>query len=1178
MAQSDNFLDEGTVRHFKNELTGEIPSLNLPTDRPRTSPSASLLLPYDLTLTPPLIAQLQALAADGQSTLYAIFLAAFQILLSRYGDQPVFYLASQSHPKAGTADGISLLKANLSQQPSATQFLTDVANAIPAGVGMDPSTVASMATEMGVDPDLWQTLWRVQFDLVTEKELQSQPFNGHSGAEAAHIQLALPQELRLRITVGVQDLRVRFEYAAALYDPETIQRMAGHLTCLLQSIVDHPEQSITELNLLTSAEREQLLTEWNATAADYPQDRCIHHLFEEQVLRTPNAVAIICEEVQLTYAALNQRANQLAHHLLALGVEPEDRVGICMERSPEMLVALLAILKAGGAYVPLDPTYPPARIAFIVADAGMDLLVTTQTLGEPFADRVKQSVYLDRDAEIIAQNRVENPQTGVSSRNLAYTIYTSGSTGQPKGVSIEHRSVVNFLTSMAATPGLTAQDTLLAVTTISFDIAGLELYLPLIKGAKIVLASSQVAADGQRLMQLMHSARPTIMQATPATWRLLLVYGWQGSPDLKILCGGEALTQDLAEKLLERGASVWNLYGPTETTIWSTVHRVLAPSNGAGEEDANGVVSIGRPLANTSIYILDAHGQPVPVGVIGELFIGGDGLARGYFNRPALTTERFLPHPFDNQPDARIYKTGDLARYRADGAIDFLGRADHQVKLRGFRIELGEIESTLNRHPGVAQSVVVLKEDDDAHKRLVAYLTLNPEEVLPLPAWQLHRLPNQLPLAVINKMEADHLYELIFEYLIYMKHGIQIPPAACVLDIGANIGISMIFIHMQSPDAKIYAFEPVPDIFEVLQSNAAIYRDIPAVLMPMGLSSQPGEVKFTYYPNWSALSGIYGDVQDEEELSRSFIKNAYGDLSEYTEDWLNNRFQGKTVTCELRTISQIIREEQLDKIDLVKINVEKSELDILLGIEEQDWDRIDQLVIEVHDSEGRMEAIQALLRQHGFEYAVEQTSPLKDTVLFMVYARRPQADSTASQPAAQTAPTLQLSRPALRVEDLVETLAQHLPDYMHPSAFMTLPALPLTPNGKVDRNALPPLDDTVWTRSDTTYVPAEKALEEQIAQIWQEVLQLPRLGVLDRFFELGGNSLLAAQVHQRLTQAIPQFTLSMVEMFQFPTIRSLSDFLSQDPADTPTQAGVETGQQRADKRKARSRQRRSQRS
>jgi amino acid adenylation domain-containing protein len=384
-----------------------------------------------------------------------------------------------------------------------------------------------------------------------------------------------------------------------------------------------------------------------------------------------------------------------------------------MERSLEMVIALLGILKAGGAYVPLDPTYPRERLAYVMGDAQVKVVLTEADLASWFPANQAHLVHLDKAGDLLVRESEVDPNCGVRGEDRAYVIYTSGSTGRPKGVEIPHRAVVNFLSSMREQPGMTEKDILLAVTTISFDIAGLEIYLPLTTGARAVIASREIAADGSRLSRYIDETRATAMQATPATWQMLLNAGWQGRKQLKILCGGEAVTGELAAELLERAESVWNLYGPTESTIWSTLWRV---------EPEKRSVPIGRPIANTEIYILDGHLQPVPLGVPGELHIGGAGLAHGYLNRPELTAKKFIPTPFSDDPGARLYKTGDLVRYRADGNIEYLGRLDYQVKIRGFRIELGEIESVLLQHPAIAETVVVAREEQPGDKRLVAYI------------------------------------------------------------------------------------------------------------------------------------------------------------------------------------------------------------------------------------------------------------------------------------------------------------------------------------------------------------------------------------------------------------------------------------------------------------------------
>ncbi len=464
------------------------------------------------------------------------------------------------------------------------------------------------------------------------------------------------------------------------------------------------------------AEPHQLLVEWNDTQTDYPADKCIHHLFEEQVERSPDAIAAVFGEEQLTYRELNQRANQLAHHLQTLSVGPEVLVGICVERSLEMVVGLLGILKAGGAYVPLDPHYPPERLAMMLTDAQPAVLLSQSHLLDTLPNTSATIITLDKDWA--TYQPLTNPTSTIKSDNLAYVIYTSGSTGRPKGVQIIHRALTNFLTSMQERPGLTRHDVLVAVTTLSFDIAALEIYLPLIVGAKLIIATQDSVADGSRLQSLLHEHQVTVMQATPTTWRLLLLTGWQNETRIKILCGGEVLPNELAKQLVARSDSVWNLYGPTETTIWSTVYQV--------KDVTHQPIPIGKAIPNTSLYVLNRHLEPVPVGMAGDLYIGGAGVARGYLNRPEETAEKFIPNPFGQ---GRLYKTGDLARWLPDGNLEFSGRIDDQVKRRGFRIELGEIEAVLNQHRMVEQSLVALKERGAGDKQLVAYIQPTPQNV-----------------------------------------------------------------------------------------------------------------------------------------------------------------------------------------------------------------------------------------------------------------------------------------------------------------------------------------------------------------------------------------------------------------------------------------------------------------
>jgi amino acid adenylation domain-containing protein len=533
---------------------------------------------------------------------------------------------------------------------------------------------------------------------------------------------------RFDLTVEVYprygELWAFFDYNSDLYEAETIDRIEQHYLAILRAVCADPNQAIASIPLLSPSEQRKLLVEWNHTREDF-SEICFHQRFEAHAQATPERIAVIADGTAVTYGELEERANRIASHLQSRGAGPEKLVALCLERSADLVASILAIAKAGAAYVPLDPAYPAARIANIFEDAKPLAVLTTRSLLSVLPVKGKDDSFdviclddldgSENSKSLHSAQKAAAVSSSVQPDNLAYVIFTSGSTGRPKGVQITHRALVNFLESMSKEPGYSADDVLLAVTTISFDIAGLELLLPLYTGSTVCIALEP--GDPESLLADLDRYRPTVMQATPATWKLLIAAGWKGASYLKILCGGEAMDTDLARSLLVRCESLWNMYGPTETTIWSAV----LPIEHVGEE----AIPVGRPIQNTSFYILDPSGQPVPQGAPGELWIGGEGLARGYLNRPDLTAERFVVIPFAESPEAnpgmRLYRTGDLVRYRPDGTLDFLGRMDHQVKLRGFRIELGEIENALRNCHGVADAVTLLREDN-GEKRLVAYL------------------------------------------------------------------------------------------------------------------------------------------------------------------------------------------------------------------------------------------------------------------------------------------------------------------------------------------------------------------------------------------------------------------------------------------------------------------------
>jgi amino acid adenylation domain-containing protein len=555
----------------------------------------------------------------------------------------------------------------------------------------------------------------------------------------------------LSLTLWEDDGRIDgvVEYAAALFDRATVERHVGYLRRVLEAMAADDATPLDQLDLLSPAERSTVVEEWNRTAAEVPSDGCIHELFEAQAEQTPDAVAVVFEGEQVTYAELNARTNRLAHHLRGLGVGPDARVGLCVERGPEMVAALLGILKAGGAYVPLDPAYPADRLRYMLEDSAPAALVTQSSLAGTFAGLGVPVVELD--AAAWAQGPDTNPASaGLTPEHLAYVIYTSGSTGRPKGVMVQHRSLVNHTAWQAAAFGIGARDTVLQRTSISFDASVWELWTPLATGARMLLLSSDAMKDPEAIGRMMTEGGVTIAQFVPVLLQAVLdALPEGGSLPCRILfCGGEPLSAVLVEQARAAGVGeVVNLYGPTEATIDSTWHPCPA--------DDGRAPAIGRPIANARMYVLDARGAPAPVGVAGELYVGGAGLARGYLGRAGMTAERFVPDPFSADGGARMYRTGDRGRWRADGAIEYLGRLDFQVKVRGFRIELGEIEAALRSHDAVRGALVLAREDVPGDRRLAAYyLSDEPIDVEALRAHLAERLPEHMVPAAFVWMEA----------------------------------------------------------------------------------------------------------------------------------------------------------------------------------------------------------------------------------------------------------------------------------------------------------------------------------------------------------------------------------------------------------------------------------------
>ncbi|MCG8348800.1 MAG: amino acid adenylation domain-containing protein, partial [Chloroflexales bacterium] len=750
------------LEYWQQQLGGEVTTLELPADRPRPALQSFRGATHWFALPRPLYRALEALAQREGVTLFMTLLAAFQTLLARYSGQEDLWVgtpvAGRNRVEAESLIGFFVntlvMRIDLSGNPTFREVLGRVRE-----MSLDAFAHQDVPFEMVVDAlqperDLSRTpLFQVMF------VLQDAPLTGLEGQGLQVTPLEIDTgtakfDLTLYLEQDDAELRGWFNYNTDQFDAATIERMHMHWLTLLEGIVADATQPIAALSLLSEAERRQLLVEWNDTATSAAPALCVHHMIEAQAAQRPNAVAVVCEGQELTYGELNRRANQLARYLQRCGVGPEQLVGVCLERSLDSIVALLAIFKAGGAYLPLDPAYPAERLAFMIADAQPAALLasnaTAQRLSGSAAQRLSN---LDTDWPAIAQELETNPERSADRDNLVYVIYTSGSTGKPKGVMIEHGAFADHCRDILRYYELTPDDGVLQFASLNFD-ASLEQIIPtLMAGAKLVLRGPELwnPADFHHNVAVYDL---TVINPPTAYWHQL-TQEWAAAPEQVpvdrlrlVIAGGDAMRPESVElwrQLPVRTARLLNAYGPTETTITATIYEVPLATSDAPMLRA---LPIGRPLANRFVYVLDRHGNPAPVGVPGELYLGGLGVARGYLNRPELTAEKFIPNPFGA---GRLYRTGDLVRYRPDGCIEFLGRVDNQVQVRGFRVELGEVEAVLDYHPAVRESIVLAREDVTGHMQLAAYVSPHsatgedaPPDAAALRAFLAERLPDYM--------------------------------------------------------------------------------------------------------------------------------------------------------------------------------------------------------------------------------------------------------------------------------------------------------------------------------------------------------------------------------------------------------------------------------------------------
>jgi len=832
---------ETQLNYWKQQLGDDLDVLELPTDHPRPAVYTNNGATQSLKLPKRLADALKALSREEDATLFMTLLAAFQTLLHRYTGQSSISVGTPiANRNRAEIEGLIgffvntlVLRTDFSGDPTFRELLGRVREVTLGAYAHQDLPFEMLVEALQPERDMSHTpLFQVMF-ILQNVPMQGQELPGLTLSQVETHTGTSTFDLTLIMAEGADGLNAALEYNTDLFDAATITRMLGHFQTLLEGIAADPDRRISELPLLTEAERQQLLTEWNDTATDYPQDLCIHQLFEAQAERTPDAVAVVVPPMDgrprqsLTYRELNQRANQLAHYLRKRGVEPETVVGICVDRSLEMIVGVLGVIKAGGAYLPLDPLYPQERLAYMLEDSDTSIILTQSHLLDRLGatrntnhesrntkHATREIICLDTEWEAIAQEPDENPVINTTPENLVYMIYTSGSTGQSKGVMIQHRSLVNAYLAWEDAYQLRSVRSHLQMANFSFDVFSGDLVRALCSGGKLVLCPREWLLDPQRLYELMRQEEVDCAEFVPAVLRHLVQYLDDTGERLDfmrlLICGSDSWYVGEYRKFLRfcgPETRLINSFGLTEATIDSSYFESTALDLSTDQ-----VVPIGRPFANTRLYILDEHLQPVPVGVPGELYVGGPGVARGYHNRPELTKKKFIPDPFSDGPEARLYKTGDLARYLPDGNIEFLGRLDYQVKIRGFRIEPGEIEAVLSGHPAVRDAAVVALEIAPGDKRLAAYVV--PAQEPPPTAGELRlflqeRLPDYmvpsafvlmdaLPLTPNGKVDRQALPAP--DWSLRQLEGEYVAPRTPVEEVLANIwaqvlGVKQVGVH-----------------------------------------------------------------------------------------------------------------------------------------------------------------------------------------------------------------------------------------------------------------------------------------------------------------------------------------------------------------------------------------------
>ncbi len=1168
---------ENKLAYWKEKLE-DIAPLQLPADFPRTNIQSNRGHISKFMVDKAILERLQVLSRQQEASLFMTLLSAFNVFLYRYTNQTDICvgtgIAGRQYQELEGLIGFFVntlaLRNQVNGDHSFTEILQQVKQTTLEAYEHQEVPFEKVVDAVAKGRDTGRTpLFQVMFALSNIPEVPTLDVGGLQLVHEVREHTTAKFDLTFILKETPTGLRVIVEYATDLFTEMTIAKMVRHFTKLLESITADPAQQVLSLPILNREEIADLQEGSKGPELKFATEKTVTVLFEEQVLKNPTALAVVFGEEQFTYGELNERANQLAHFLQKKGVGAEMIVPVCIERSTELLVAILSILKTGAAYVPIDPDYPQDRISYLLQDTAASLVVCSSNSRAKIEDFVEpQLVEINGEhAVVIGQQPASNLNVRIKANQLAYVIYTSGSTGQPKGVMIEHKSLLNYLLNTQAqyidvtSP---ASGTFLHLSY-TFDASLTGIFMPLVNGKALVIgkgSSLEVFEDSN----LWKHAPYDFIKITPSHLELLETTTREGQEWLtnKLVIGGEALHLNQFDHFVSQRVPITaiNEYGPTEATVGCSTYSFNILAN---NENIAHNIPIGKPMDNVDLYIVDERNQLLPAGVAGELCIGGAGLGRGYLNQPELTAAKFIDLPFTSGVNTRLYKTGDLARWLPNGNIEFLGRIDDQVKVKGYRIELGEIETAISQADDVKQARVMV-----ADTKLNAYVQVDKDKLPLLSNFErmlnsnqvqksdLNVLPNGLPILSANLNEVRFLYNEIFEDHCYLKHGITLHPESVVIDIGANVGFFTTFLNVLSENIKVYSFEPIPEVYHFLSANRELYG-VKGKAFQVAIMDVEKEVEFTYYPQVTIVSGISEDREQVKEVVRSYIKHS--DTNELVADEIDSlleaKLESKRITVKTKTISQVIREENIEKIDLLKVDVENSEHLVINGLADEDWEKISSIIIEIHDVDGRLASIKQTLEDKGFNTFVEKEQMLsEDDILYNLFALKPshrRGYTTLGDRDVDRATGW--CHPQDLVKNIRTDLEKRLPEYMLPSNIILVDHFPLTRNGKLDKRALPQPASNEQVVAASEF--AETENEINLLRIWKKLLDLEEIGVQDNFFELGGDSLTAVRLVSLIRKEL-SIEIPISSIFEFPTIASLANRFNTTPAELPA-AGIKVG-------------------